>query len=100
MRRIQAAGVVVVTALTVAGVYWAGRKSATPKITHYSQLVGVYVIDKEVTCPARVGTGPDGKPATIPGKSLGKVQVDLDLTNGKLKVVRNDPGLTPSCTTP
>lgn len=94
-------GALLVGALAiVAGVYWAGRKSATPKITHYSQLVGVYVIDKEVTCPARVGTGPDGKPTTIPGKSLGKVQVDLDLTNGKLKVVRNDPGLTPSCNLP
>lgn len=98
MQRLVYGGALLIGALVViGGVYWAGRKSATVRITTYSQMMGGYLIDKDVTCPAKIGTGPDGKPTTIPGKLLGKVQVDLDLTNGKLKVVRNDPGQTPSC---
>jgi hypothetical protein len=97
VRPITFIGLFAVGVATVGGVYWAGRKSATPKLTRYSQIMGGYLIDKDVVCPARTEPGPDGKPRVIPGRSLGKVQVDLDLTNGKLHVVRNDPGLTPTC---
>lgn len=31
------------------------------------------------------------------GKQLGPLQVDLNLTNGKLRVIRNDAGPMPSC---
>ncbi len=34
------------------------------------------------------------------GKILGPLQVDLNLTNGKLRVVRNDAGTLPSCELP
>lgn len=71
--------------LLLCGSYLFGKKSAKPKITMFSQLTGMYLVDKDIICP-------------VPnGKNLGKVQVDLDLTNGKLRVVRNDPGKEPSC---
>jgi hypothetical protein len=34
------------------------------------------------------------------GKVLGPLQVDLNLTNGKLRVVRDDAGRFPDCTLP
>lgn len=73
--------------LVVSSSFLFGRKigSAKPKITMFSQLTGNYLIDKDIVCP-----GPNGK-------NLGKLQVDLDLTNGKIRVVRNDPGKEPSC---
>jgi hypothetical protein len=30
-------------------------------------------------------------------KSLGVIQADINLTNGKVRIVRNDPGPLPSC---
>jgi len=66
--------------------FWIGRRSAKAKVTKWSQLTGKYLIEQEVSCPN--------------GKKLGMVQVDLDLTNGKLRVVRNDPGKYPSCALP
>jgi len=84
MKRIAltAAAIVICTG----SAYWWGSHTAKPKIRWYSQMMGTYVIDREVTCPN--------------GKNVGRVQVDYDLTNGKWKTVRNDPGATPDCTLP
>lgn len=84
-------GVLIITALlgTFYGVYQSGRH-AERKLTTFSQLVEktqgrkTYLIDMEIVCTN--------------GKDLGKLQVDLDLTNGKLHVVRNDSQLEPNCT--
>lgn len=71
------------------GTYQYGRHTER-KITTFSQLVEktqgrkTYLIDTEIVCTN--------------GKDLGKLQVDLDLTNGKLHVVRNDNQLEPNCT--
>lgn len=73
----------------VGGAFFIGRKTAKPTVKMYSDLTmfisgkRTYLIDTDVKCPN--------------GRDLGKVQVDLDLTNGKLHVVRNDPGKEPSC---
>jgi hypothetical protein len=32
------------------------------------------------------------------GKQLGQFQADLNLTNGKVRIIRNDAGLAPDCT--
>jgi hypothetical protein len=69
--------------------FFAGRKTASPTVKTFSDLSmfttgkRAYLVDTEAKCPN--------------GKSLGRVQVDLDLTTGKWKVVRNDPGKEPSC---
>ena len=51
-----------------------------------------------------VPTAPGSKPYLIDwevycanGKDIGRLQVDLDLTNGKLRIVRNDSKLAPDC---
>jgi hypothetical protein len=67
--------------------YW-GRHTAKPRIVWFSDLATFtgktqYLIDAEVKCPN--------------GKDLGRLQVDLNLTNGKIRIVRNDPGEYPSC---
>lgn len=61
-----------------------GRRGPRP-VEWLSQAVGRYFIDQEVKCP-----GPNGK-------SLGWIKADLNLTNGKIRIVRNDPGKWPSC---
>lgn len=78
-------GVVGVLVLAVAvflgGQYW-GRRG--PRPTEWlSQAVGLYIVDQEVKCKN--------------GKSLGRIQIDINLTNGKMRVVRNDPGRWPYC---
>ena len=76
-------------AVLVGGAFWIGRKTAKPTIKTYSDLTmfvsgkRAYLIDTDVKCAN--------------GRDLGQVQVDLDLTNGKLRVIRNDPGKEPSC---
>jgi hypothetical protein len=73
---------------TLIGVYKLGQKSEK-KITWFSELSErtrgqkLYLIDTEVICGN--------------GKDLGKFQVDLNLANGKIRIVRNDAGLEPSC---
>lgn len=42
-----------------------------------------YAIDVDLKCPG--------------GQDLGKVQADLNLATGKLRIVRNDPGEHPVC---
>ena len=87
--------------LTIIAVFsfWFGRRTARPTVRTLSDLqlaVGGqrhYWIDTDVKCPdVRDSAG-----KIQPGKNLGKLQVDLDLTNGKLRVVRNDAGKEPSC---
>ena len=63
------------------GQYW-GRRKPKP-VEWYSQLKGSYLIDEEYKCKN--------------GRALGRVQVDLNLTNGKFRVIRNDPGKWPYC---
>jgi hypothetical protein len=72
----------VAVALVLGGMY-AGRKTYKPSVRWLSQLSGEYPIDKEFHCKN--------------GQSLGRVQADLDLTNGKWTVLRNDPGKYPKC---
>jgi hypothetical protein len=67
--------------------FW-GRQS-TKRLTYFSELTQrtqgrqAYIIDMEVVCSN--------------GKDVGKLQVDLNLTNGKLVIVRNDSKLEPNC---
>lgn len=70
------------------GSFFLGRHSAKPAVVWLSDLAVVtghpgYYIDAEVTCAN--------------GKKLGKLQIDINLTNGKLRVIRNDPGKDASC---
>jgi hypothetical protein len=59
------------------------------RVTWFSELFQrtqgnpAYLINMMVTCAN--------------GKPLGLLQVDLNLTNGKLRIVKNDPGPLPSC---
>ena len=84
-------GVVIICCLlgVMYGTYQVGRHTER-KITTFGQLVEktqgrkTYLIDMEIVCTN--------------GKDLGKLQVDLDLTNGKLHVIRNDSQLEPNCT--
>jgi hypothetical protein len=78
------AGITALCALGLGGAFWAGKKSAKPEIKTWHELTGKYLIDEEISCAN--------------GKKLGRVQVDLNLTNGKVRVVRNDPGKEPDCT--
>jgi hypothetical protein len=68
--------------------FFLGRHTAKPRIVWFSDLATFtgktqYLIDADVKCPN--------------GKDLGRLQVDLNLTNGKIRIVRNDPGEYPSC---
>lgn len=71
-----------------ATMYKLGQHSAT-KVRWYSELTEktmgqkIYPINVNIRC--------------MNGKDLGQLQVDLDLTNGKLRVVRNDPQNAPNC---
>lgn len=87
-------GVIVAVLIVVGGVFLGGqyiglRKKQRP-VEWFSQASGRYLINEDMRCPS-----PDG--GKTPGKLLGKIQADFDLTNGKWKVVRNDPGKWPSC---
>lgn len=59
------------------------------KLTWFSELAmrtqgrKAYIIDAEIVCSN--------------GKDVGRLQVDLNLTNGKLYIVRNDSKLEPDC---
>ena len=81
-------GPVVIFLMLLIGVYKLGQKSQS-KVTWFADLAEktrgqrVYLIDINVICSN--------------GKDLGKLQVDLNLTNGRLRVIRNDPGLEPNC---
>lgn len=82
----------VVAILFLAVVYGAVQygKHTERKITWFSELLErtqgrkTYFMDFEVVCQN--------------GKDLGRMQVDLNLTNGKIKIVRNDSKLEPNCT--
>lgn len=69
--------------------FFLGRHTAKPSVVWLSDLniatghPAGYLIDVPLTCAN--------------GKKLGQLQVDLNLTNGKLRVVRNDAGKEPSC---
>lgn len=69
--------------------FFLGRHTVKPTVAWLSDLnvatghTAGYFIDAEIVCAN--------------GKKLGKLQVDLNLTNGKLRVVRNDAGKEPSC---
>jgi hypothetical protein len=88
IRKVQVVGIVFVLSVCFYIAYSLGRHQES-KITTFSDLVQKtqgrrsYIIDMEVTCSN--------------GKDLGKLQVDLDLTNGRLRVVRNDSKLAPNC---
>lgn len=73
--------------LLVGGVFlvgqYLGRRGPRPVEWLSQALGGRYMVDQEVKCAN--------------GKSLGWIKVDLNLTNGKLRVVRNDPGKWPAC---
>src|SRR5882724_9523253 len=79
--------------LIIVGAFYAGKKAHDPKIKWYSdmtsQLQGhkIYLIDTPVTCPNRT-VQPDPKlgPRMIPGKEIVKLQIDVNLQNGDLKV--------------
>ena len=83
---VKAVAVLLAVGLIGALFFWIGKKSATPEITRLSQLTGKYAINEEIKCTN--------------GRSLGWVQVDIDLAKEKLRVVRNDPGRHPSCALP
>jgi hypothetical protein len=83
-------GLAVLGLLILAGSFYLGRSTAKPQVIWFSDINPYlgggpkqYLMDVPVKCAN--------------GKDLGKIQVDLNLTNGKLRVVRNDPGKTPSC---
>lgn len=88
--------VVVAFLLIIIGAYYTGKKSHDPKIKWYSdmtsQLQGhkIYLIDTPVTCPNRtIQTDPKLGPRMIPGKEIGKIQIDINLQSGELKAVTN-----------
>lgn len=70
------------------GAYRLGRREEH-KITWLSELTqrtvgkNIYALDLRLVC--------------LNGKDLGVIQVDLNLTNSKFRIVRNDPGLEPNC---
>lgn len=72
----------------LAAAYKAGQHSEK-KVTWFSELSmrtqgrKAYIIDTEIICSN--------------GKDVGRLQVDLNLTNGKLYIVRNDSKLEPDC---
>lgn len=72
--------VAILTSAYFAGQY-RGRRSPKP-VEWLSQDIGGY-IEYPIKCKS--------------GKDLGKIWFDVNLTNGKWKVVRNDPGKYPSC---
>lgn len=70
------------------GVFQYGKRSER-RITWFSELLErtqgrrQYFMDFEVVCSN--------------GKDIGRMQVDLNLTNGKVRIVRNDPMNEPNC---
>lgn len=80
--------VVLIVAAVLVGQYY-GRRGPRP-VEWLSQAIGRYFVDQEVRCAS-----PDG--GKTPGKSLGWIKADLNLTNGKIRIVRNDPGKWPVC---
>lgn len=83
--------------------YVAGKHHKDPTVTWYSDMTSqihgrkIYLIDTPVSCPDRTVTGPDGRPQRVPGKPLGILQVDINLQNGQLKVVKNTVPAVFSC---
>lgn len=81
----------VVVVLFLAVVYGAVQygKHSERKVTWMSELLEktrgqkAYFMDFEITCQN--------------GKDLGRFQADLNLTNGIVKIVRNDPKNLPDC---
>lgn len=81
----------VLAVLTFAVIIWAYimGKHSERRITYFSELVSKtqgrtgYLIDMEIVCSN--------------GKDLGRFQVDVNLTNGKLVIVRNDSKREPNC---
>jgi hypothetical protein len=80
-------------ALAFYGTYALGRRAApfsgkggVTWWSEYTQAISgqkAYLVNIPVKCPN--------------GKDLGVFQLDLNLRNGKWRIVRNDAGLEPSC---
>jgi hypothetical protein len=75
--------VLVVSLFLMGMVTGRSMRPKTVEIRTYHDIFGAYPIDQEVKCANQ--------------RSLGRIQADLDLTNGKWKIVRNDPGKHPDC---
>jgi cephalosporin hydroxylase len=87
--RIWWGSVALLAVLVNVGAYYMGRHSAR-RVTWLSELgerTGggrVYLASVQVICAN--------------GKNLGILQIDVNLRNGKVRIVRNDAGLEPDCT--
>ena len=86
--RLYAAFFITLIAFSVL-MYFVGRHESH-KVVWLSELVErtqgrkLYIVDFPIVC--------------VPsGKELGRLQVDINLTNGKVRIVRNDAGLQPNC---
>jgi hypothetical protein len=71
----------------LAGRYWGMQeKDDSEWLSHTLYVLKgqkIYIIDLPLVCNN--------------GKNLGKLQADVNLKNGKLRIVRNDAGLDPNC---
>lgn len=82
-------GSVALAIAALVGGYYFGRSTKAGKVVWLSDLTALggsnrrYFFQVEVKCPA--------------GNSLGIVAADLNLKNGRLAIVRNDPGENPKC---
>jgi hypothetical protein len=84
-------GIIIIVLLGVIyGTFKVGEHRGKKKITYFSELVEKtrggkgYLIDMEVICTN--------------GKDIGRLQLDVNLTNGQIVVARNDSQLEPNCT--
>jgi hypothetical protein len=87
--------IVILGALLVVGSYWAGLRHKNRTIRWYSDMTSqiqghkIYLIDTPVFCPNRQAKLATGQIQMVPGKEIGKIQLDVNLQNGDLKVVTN-----------
>jgi hypothetical protein len=94
-------GIVVVSGVIGAGI--ARHHYTTPTIKWYSDMTSqiqgrkIYLIDTPVSCPNKVVKGANGLPQQVPGRVLGEIKVDINLSNGELKVVENTVPATFKC---
>lgn len=95
MNSIKNWSIMLVSIALLFGAYFYGKHRSEPKIKWYSdmtsQLQGrkIYLIDTPVMCPNHPVTLATGQITMVPGKEIGKIQLDVNLQTGQLRVVTN-----------
>lgn len=102
----KSVGILCVGIVAVSGAVGAGiarHHYTSPTIKWYSDMTSqiqgrkIYLIDTPVSCPNKTVRGPNGQPQVLPGRVIGEIQVDINLQNGELKVVKNSVPATFKC---